>query len=136
MPYSNLNKQRDYQRDYARMRRAPVRVCQTPGQTQLPAEFRLKTARDVLELIVEQVNAVRAEAEAGTLEKARCLGYLATIALRAVEVAELADRVDALERALKDRKENPARDDGWLADTENSNASGGPHLTREVERPE
>jgi hypothetical protein len=36
-----------------------------------------------LDLVAEQVNAVRAEAEAGTLEKARCLGYLATIALRA-----------------------------------------------------
>jgi hypothetical protein len=119
MPYKNPEKQRDYHRDYARLRRAPAGVCQTPGQTQLPVEFRLKTARDVLDLVAEQVNAVRAVGKAGTLEKARCLGYLATIALRAVEVAELADRVDALERALKDRKENPPCDSGWPVTTEN-----------------
>jgi hypothetical protein len=78
-----------------------------------------------LELIAEQVNAVRAEAEAGTLEKARCLGYLAAIALRAVEVAELAERVDALERALKDRKANPAHDDDCSANAESSSSREG-----------
>jgi hypothetical protein len=104
MPFKNHEKRRDYHRDYARTRRAPVGVCQTPAQTQLPPEFRLKTARDVLALVAEQVAAVRAEVDAGTLERARCIGYLATIALRAVEVAELADRVDALERTLKQRK--------------------------------
>jgi hypothetical protein len=119
MPYKSQEKQRDYQRDYARLRRGPAGVCQTPGQTQLPSEFRLRAARDVLELVAEQVGAVRNETEAGTIEKARCLGYLATIALRAVEVAELADRVDSLERALKARKENPPSDNGWPGDTEN-----------------
>jgi hypothetical protein len=129
MPYRNPEKQRDYHRDYARLRRAPTGVCQTPGQTQLPPEFRLKAARDVLELVAEQVNAVRAEAEAGTLEKARCLGYLATIALRAVEVAELADRVDAMERALKDRKENPQSDNGWPANTQEAQSD---HATSQM----
>ena len=77
---------------------------QTPGQPLIPLPLRLKTARDVLALIEEQVNAVRDEPEAGTLEKARAVGYLAGIALKAVEVADLSARVEAIERVLKKRR--------------------------------
>jgi hypothetical protein len=51
-------KQGDYQHEYARARRAPAGVCQTPGQTPLPAEFRLKTARDVLDLLAEETGRI------------------------------------------------------------------------------
>src|SRR5215218_8005775 len=102
MPYRDPEKQRDYQREYKRMQRAGS--SQTPGQTLVPLPFRLKTARDVLALIEEQVNAVREEPEAGTLEKARAVGYLAGIALKAVEVADLSVRVESLEQVLKRRK--------------------------------
>ena len=77
---------------------------QTAGQILIPMPMRLRTARDVLALIEEQINAVREEPEAGTLEKARTTGYLAGIALKAVEVADLSARVEALERVLKRRK--------------------------------
>jgi hypothetical protein len=61
----------------------------------------LQTAQDVIDLLQEQVEAVRAESEAGTLEKARTVGYLAGIALRAIEVGNLAGRLESLEAALK-----------------------------------
>ena len=77
---------------------------QTVGQPLIPLPIRLKTARDVLALLEEQINAVREEPEAGTLEKARTTGYLASIALKAVEVADLSARVEAMERVLKGRK--------------------------------
>ena len=77
---------------------------QTPGQTLVPLPFRLKTAQDVLALVEEQINAVRDEAEAGTLEKARTVGYLAGLSLKAVEVAHLSARLEAVERVLKGRK--------------------------------
>ncbi len=102
MPYRDPEKQRDYQREYKRMQRAGS--SQTPGQTLVPLSFRLKTAQDVLVLIEEQVNAVREEPEAGTLEKARAIGYLAGIALKAVKVADLSGRVEALEQVLRRRK--------------------------------
>jgi hypothetical protein len=35
-----------------------------------------------LALLAEQVQAVRGESEAGTLEKARCIGYLSGVALK------------------------------------------------------
>ena len=102
MPYKDPDKRRAYQREYRRMQRAGS--SETPGQTLIPLPFRLKTARDVLALIEEQVNAVRDEPEAGTLEKARAVGYLAGIALKAVEVADLSARVEAVERVLRGRR--------------------------------
>ena len=101
LPYKDPERQRDYQRAYKRMRRAGS--SQTPGQTLIPLPFRLKTAQDVLALLEEQVNAVREESDAGTLEKARAIGYLAGIALKAVEVADLSGRVEALEQVLRRR---------------------------------
>ncbi len=102
MPYRDPERQREYQRDYGRMRRAGD--AQTPGQTVVPLPFRLKTAADVLALLAEQVRAVRDAPEAGTLERARCVGYLAGVALKAIEAGDLAARVEAVEAVLKGRR--------------------------------
>ena len=102
MPYRDPEQRTAYQREYQRMRRAGD--CQTPGQTLIPAPFRLKTAHDVLALLAEQVQAVRDEPEAGTLEKARCIGYLAGVALKAIEAGDLSARLEALEAVLKARR--------------------------------
>jgi hypothetical protein len=56
-----------------------------------------------MDLLEEQVEAVRAEKEASTLEKARTIGYLAGIALRAIEAGNLAARIEMLETVLKQR---------------------------------
>jgi hypothetical protein len=58
----------------------------------------------VIDLLEEQVQAVRAEKEAGTLEKARTIGYLAGVALKAIEAGNLAARVEMIESVLKNRK--------------------------------
>ncbi len=102
MPYSDPEKQRDYQREYKRMQRAGS--SQTPGQTLVPMPFRLKTAADVLALLGEQVAAVRDDPEVSTLERARCIGYLAAITLKAIEAGDLAARLEAVESVLKARR--------------------------------
>ncbi len=102
MPYANTDKSREYQRGYRRLRRAGDR-CTTPVHPVVPVDFRLKTAADVLELLAEQVAAVRAERKAGTLEKARTIGYLAAITLKAIEAGNLAARLEMLESVLKAR---------------------------------
>ena len=102
MPYRDLDKARDYQREYRRIQRAGE--CTTPSTTPLPVPFRLKTAADVIALLEEQIGAVREDPDAGTLEKARCVGYLAGISLRAIEAGDLAARLEALEAILKERK--------------------------------
>ena len=103
MPYKDADKRRTYSREYKRFRKAGGL---TPGQTLLPIPFKLKTAQDILALLAEQVEAVKNAEEAGTLEKARCIGYLAGISLKAVEVAGLEARIDALEQRInqKDRR--------------------------------
>jgi hypothetical protein len=101
MPYSDPERQKSYKREWARMERAGENG--TPGGTLLPATFRLQTAQDVIDLLQEQVAAVRGDAEAGTLEKARTIGYLAGIALKAIDVGSLAARLEALESVLKAR---------------------------------
>jgi hypothetical protein len=102
MPYSDPGRARTYQRDYRRLRRAGD-GCTTPGTTQIPLDFRLKTAADVLALLEEQIAAVRADSQAGALEKARTVGYLAGVSLRAIEAGNLAARIEMLEAVLKQR---------------------------------
>jgi hypothetical protein len=102
MPFADPDRAREYQRDYRRMQRA-AGGCTGNGTTLVPVAFRLQTAADVLNLLGEQVEAVRAEQEAGTLEKARTIGYLAGIALKAIEAGNLAARIEMLEAVLKQR---------------------------------
>lgn len=61
---------------------------------------RLQTAQDVIDLLQEQVEAIRHEAVAGTLAKARAVGYLASQARLAIETGTLAARLDAVEQML------------------------------------
>ena len=100
MPYKDRKKANHYQREYRRTRRSGD-CCTTPGTTPIPLPFRLKTASDVLRLIEEQVQAVRMEKDADTLDKARCIGYLGGVALKAIEVGNLVARVESLEAVLK-----------------------------------
>jgi hypothetical protein len=104
MPYKDPEKTRAYHREYKRIRRSGESI--TPGQTLIPLPFRMKTAQDILALLADQVQAVRdaPKEEAGTLEKARCIGYLCGIALKAVEVSDLDARLAAMEQVLKTRR--------------------------------
>jgi hypothetical protein len=61
----------------------------------------VKTTADVVQLLERTINdALRLE---NSLNRARTVGYLALAALKAHEMNELADRVAALEMALKAR---------------------------------
>ena len=60
---------------------------------------------DVVAVIAEQVNAVRADPLADPAEKARTLGFLSSVGLRAMEQKDMAARLEAVERVLKLRKD-------------------------------
>ena len=104
MPIADPEKSRTYQREYKRLVRSGS--CQTPGQTQVPVEFRLQTAADVLELLGEQAEAVLNDEERGTVERARTICYLSGTLLKAIELGNLAARLESLEAALKTRSQN------------------------------
>lgn len=101
MPFRDPERWREHERDRSRLQRAG-RV-DVPGEVALPAPTRVQTARDVLELLGEQINLLRADLGLGTVERARTLGALAGVALRAVETADLEARLAALEAVLSDR---------------------------------
>jgi hypothetical protein len=67
---------------------------------------RLQTAQDVIDLLHEQVEALRAATWLGPVEKARAVGYLASLARQAIETHDLAVRLEKLEAAL-----NPSNGD-------------------------
>ena len=102
MPYRDPEQRRAYDRDYKRTARTGGGP--TPGQTRVPIPFRLKTAADVLTLLEEQVGAVRSDESLATVERARTVGYLAGVALKAIEAGDLAARVEAVEAVLKGRR--------------------------------
>ncbi len=104
MPIADPEQSRTYQREYKRLVRAGS--CQTPGQTQVPVGFRLQTASDVLELLGGQAEAVLNDTELGTVERARTIGCLSGVMLRAIELGNLAGRLESLEAALKTRSAN------------------------------
>ena len=71
----------------------------------VPAEpIPLDHPADVLALLAEQVNVVRSDARAEPTERARTLGFLASLALRAMESRDLTARLEAVERVLKLRE--------------------------------
>jgi hypothetical protein len=66
-----------------------------------PPPRRLQTAQDVIDLLQEQVEAVRAAVGVGAVKKARVIGQLAGLARHAIETGSLAARLDRLEAAQK-----------------------------------
>jgi hypothetical protein len=65
----------------------------------LPAPRRLHSAQDVLELLQDQVEAIRTEATTSAVEKARATGYLVGVAFKALELSTLMARLEKLEAA-------------------------------------
>jgi hypothetical protein len=72
-----------------------------PQASGKPPPRQLQTVQDVIDLLEEQAEAVRAEPFAGSIEKARVLAYLAGVARRTFEAGVLAERVKILEQVLK-----------------------------------
>ncbi|MEW6080840.1 MAG: hypothetical protein AB1576_03495 [Bacillota bacterium] len=102
MPYKDKAKHREYAREWARQKK--VQVGSKDGKASVTSRFpnsiRLKTAEDVLDLLRQAIYDVQAS-DADALQRARCLAYVASTALRAVEVADLEGRVEALEKQVK-----------------------------------
>jgi hypothetical protein len=86
-----------------RVRRLETMLRQCAPPEKLPPR-RLQTAHDVIDLLQEQVEALRAQRWAGAVQKARAIGYLAGIARKAIETGIIAERMEILETVLKQRK--------------------------------
>jgi hypothetical protein len=70
-----------------------------------PRPRQLQTAQDVIDVLQEQMEALRLEPWLGPAEKARAIASLAGQARKAIETGTLAARLEMLEKVLKDREE-------------------------------
>jgi hypothetical protein len=84
-----------------RLRRVESLLNHSAGHEPRPAPRRLQTVQDVIELLQEQVEAVRAAPWVGTLDRARTIAALAGVARKAIESGTLAARIEMLETVLK-----------------------------------
>ena len=102
MPYKDPRKHREYAREWARQNRVQTgsKDDKASVSSRFPNSVRLKTAEDVLDLLRQAIHDVQI-ADADPLQKARCIAYCASTALRAVETADLEGRVATLERQAK-----------------------------------
>jgi hypothetical protein len=79
-----------------------------------PAEVvSLDGPEDVLALLAEQVNEVRANVRADPTERARTLGFLSSLALRAIDSRDITARLEAVERVLKLREKKQEESAKW-----------------------
>jgi hypothetical protein len=88
---------------YSKFTGQQQRVVEAPEE---PPQQRLQTAQDVIDLLQEQVETLLADGEVGAVQKARTIGYLASLARKAIETGTLADRLEMLNAILRQRKEN------------------------------
>jgi hypothetical protein len=85
-------------------------VTNREGSALAPAvgPMALRTPQDVLDLLEEQINALRADRWTSPAVKARTIGRLAAVVVKTLEVTQLAARLEVLETVLKQRgEENP-----------------------------
>lgn len=88
-----------------RLRRIESILRYGPSAQPTPPPRRLETVQDVIDLLHEQVDAVRAAPWADPIAKARTIGYLAGVARQAIDAGILAARIEILETVLRKRKE-------------------------------
>lgn len=107
MPYKDVNLQRKAVRESVRRKRlAGTDASRTRGKTRtLPTlvPVRLDTARDVLGILRGQLDAVLGDQDLSTIETARAACLLCGTVLRAFEVCDVQERLDALEAEVQKR---------------------------------
>ena len=105
MPYKDPDTRRTYDRVYKRQEREANASATHPTPRLSPEfeEVRLGAAVDILAVLAEQIRLLR-EAEDKPHETAKVIGYLCSVALRAIETVQVSERVTAIEHVLRSRR--------------------------------
>lgn len=101
MPYQDPERQKEYQREYQRLRRAgkPTKAVIKPvSKTSNPEMTR--TAQGLLCVLGNLIRGVLTTKQGDIFMQARTAGYLISIGLKAVEVADLEARLTNLENKV------------------------------------
>lgn len=105
MPYRDPERQRRAKAESARRsrrRRSTLGVVPTESVTGplLPVPVRLKAVSDALNVLEGQVSIVKSAQGVNVLDRARCIGYLIGIALRAISADTIESRLAAIEGVI------------------------------------
>jgi hypothetical protein len=105
MPYSDRDKRLAAKREAERRRRARKRGTERHPRVGplLPPGFRLQKASDVLALLEIHVKELHTDPDLTASERARSVGFLASIALRSIEAGNVEGRLEAIESVLSQR---------------------------------
>ena len=102
MPYKDPERQREYQRQWQRSKRAGSSLGFKVLRVSSPEEIR--TAHALLTILAGLIKQVLGTKEGDVFMRSRTAGYLISIGLRAVEVADLEGRVANLENKIMEGK--------------------------------
>lgn len=98
MPFKDSLRQREYQRQWQRARRAGEATGFKVLRVSSPAEIR--TANALLSVLAGLIKQVLETKEGDVFMRSRTAGYLISIGLKAVEVADLEGRLTNLENKI------------------------------------
>ncbi|MEW6143359.1 MAG: hypothetical protein AB1597_09465 [Chloroflexota bacterium] len=99
MPFKDSVRQKEYQRQWQRARRAGEAVGFKVIRVSTPEEIR--TANALLTVLAGLIKEVLETGEGDVFIRSRTAGYLISIGLRAVEVANLEKRLTELENKVQ-----------------------------------
>lgn len=110
-PYKDPAKKREWERNYRRLQRAGMTKSNTDRPRTLIKypEMRFETARDYLYVINAIIDEVRNAPDATTVERARTIGYLIGVGLKALEIGSLEDRLTQIETTLENERPHLSR---------------------------
>ncbi len=103
MPFKSKEKQREYQRNWQRDRRAGVPSKRVQSSTE-----DIRTAQGMLDVLTELLSQL-IKAEADLFLKARTIAYVVSVGLKACETAELERRLNVLEDKILRESNNGHR---------------------------
>jgi hypothetical protein len=97
MPYKDKEKSKEYIREYQRKRRRGLTL---EKRCKALEPIMIETVQDVKAVLAEFINEVRVSG-ADIILRARCIGYLAGVILKAIEVGDLETRLQKIEERIE-----------------------------------
>ena len=97
MPFKDANKQRECAKEWARKQR---KTANSGKKIELPQDFKLETAQD-LTLVFEAVINDVLKAKMDAAVRGRCIASLVQTSIKLLEVGEIEERVEALEKRAR-----------------------------------
>jgi len=80
------------------------RLAAAPRGGEVPLPRRLQTAQEVIDVLEEQMEALRLDSCLAPIEKARAIACLASQARQAIVTGTLTARLEALEQVMEQRR--------------------------------